>query len=280
MTSCWVQRDGGWFVKFIQTAAVPEPALYSNLSVIPYLDQGTVNNLLTIKPYQISTVYNLPNTAFPTPRSVVTARQAVKGSAEVQCFRWQETPQAAMPFRFILAKAVRKDESSFPDLKEGIHLSGAPLGRVTELIVDGILKKMHHQFGRTTLDLEVPTAGAKKLQVDGYVLADPLKVLIDGKEATLKELQVGTTLTLRLAKQSDTIAAVEIRSGKAFESLQPNEAPARQSSLEYNLFTPNVYQSLQRSSAARDLLTPHLYQSLGTYQGTVPWQTPKNGPMK
>jgi RNA polymerase sigma factor (sigma-70 family) len=280
MTSCWVQRDGGWFVKFIQTAAVPEPALYSNLNVIPYLDQGTVNNLLTIKPYQFSTVYNLPNTAFPTPRSVVTARQVVKGSAEVQCFRWQETPQSVMPFRFILAKAVRKDESSFPDLKEGLHLSGAPLGRVTELIVDGILKKMHHQFGRTTLDIEVPTAGAKKLQVDGYVLADPLKVLIDGKEATLKELTVGTTLTLRLAKRSDTRAAVEIRSGKAFESLQPKEAAARPSSVEYNLFTPNVYQSLQRSSAAQDLLSPHLYQSLGTYQGAVPWQNPKNGPMK
>jgi RNA polymerase sigma factor (sigma-70 family) len=261
MTACWVQRDGGWFVKFSQAGAVghPAPQFSPSLSPLslfshsnPYWNTNTtfvtpqyLNQNDLFNPYRSATLYQLYSSqslAPKTAKTVVAARQTARGSAEIRSFSWLETPGAAMPFRVILAKTTHQDESSFPDLREGIHLSGGPLNRVTELTVDGTLKRIHSEFGRTTLDVDVPTNGAKELSVEGFLIASLLRVQIDGQPTNLKGLKAGMRLSMRILKKTNTVVAVEIRAGTNVESLQPKTAqvsPSYSIQGAYNAF-PNA----------------------------------------
>jgi RNA polymerase sigma factor (sigma-70 family) len=293
MTSCWVQRDGGWFVKFSQAGDARGPyqvplftnslnqtnTIFSNPNSLfsgyntfaqpgPYFTG--VNTLvhpqyLNLNEMNFTLYRQMPLYRPAAPavaRTVVTARHAARGSAEVRSFSWLETPGAPMPFRVIVAKATQTEATSFPDLQEGIHLSGGPLDRVTELTVDGTLKKLHSQFGRTNIEVAVPTNGAKALKVDGFLMAGPLQVQIDGKPANLKDLKAGMLLSMRMMKKSDTLAAVEIRAGKSVESLQPKEAAAA------------------RTSSAQELQNHFLYLFSGGSDGATVWQNPINGPTR
>jgi hypothetical protein len=107
LMSCWVQRDGGWFVKFSQASNFPESVLIqpynftspTDYTMPGYLFNGTNLNLLRIpilnRIYLDPTrpvIYDQLNILSRSHgRNVVTARQEEKGSVEVRDFAWRET---------------------------------------------------------------------------------------------------------------------------------------------------------------------------------------------
>jgi hypothetical protein len=153
-----------------------------------------------------------------------------------------------------------KEESSFPDLKEGIHLVGGSLNRVTELTVDGVLQKAQTEFKRTTIEVTVPTTAAKELRVEGFLLAGKLRVMIDGKEGKLADLKKGMHVSLRVVKDSALAVTAEIRAGNPVESLQPTEADSTRLSTQQDL----------SDLVFIDSINPFNVRRLSPYQQTAP----------
>jgi RNA polymerase sigma factor (sigma-70 family) len=234
MIACWVQRDGGWFVVFSQvTDVVRPPGQTEGLAAkVSPQDEAAKWNAAILPPFQpvvnikpavkgdlgfILTKddnHSLVFTVRLLPRTVRIGMLANPA--------WPEDPQDYVFVDLHLLERG-KDEAKLADLKKGIPLTSSGLERASEVVVDGVLRAVESkEDGTTTLELNIPTlATVEKMAVDGILRAKEIKVVIDGKPGKLADLKTGISISMRLAKVTDWSVIVEIRAGKAVQSLQP-----------------------------------------------------------
>jgi RNA polymerase sigma factor (sigma-70 family) len=185
-------------------------------------DRPEVRGNKQVLPAQWEWFTDKDKAVLPPLRPVITLIPAVKSEPGIKNFMLSKDDRGSLEFSVCLLPRPKALKTA--DLTTGVPLA-PPLfvDRASSIIVDGTLKAVQKNEDTTiTIVLTASTlATVDKVAIDGALRAKAVKVTIDGKPGKLTDLTVGMSISMQVAKVSDQEAAIEIRAGKAVESLQP-----------------------------------------------------------